>query len=199
MQTYNIVTNNNQHHITQLLSDCFGSRTMGKALKQLLFWAPKAKRTDGLLYKSAREMAQETGLSPYQLDRAMRNLRELDLIDWSVKRANGSPTRHYWVKYQNLRNFLLNADLAVLLNGFGKIANFITELISNNIKRHIKDNVVVEKIKKLRSKHVDHGERSKPKPSPVEKRVKTRNQQPINTKSTFDELTDRSWAEGLLG
>lgn len=67
-----------------------------RILSQLLEWLPRAKREDGLVYKSGADWQAETGISEGQLKTRKGNgsLAELGIY-WDVKRANKIPHSHY--------------------------------------------------------------------------------------------------------
>jgi hypothetical protein len=60
----------------------------------LMRWFPRAKRADGAVYKSARELACETVSSESSVNRAIPVLREIG-FDTFLKKANGAPTNHF--------------------------------------------------------------------------------------------------------
>jgi len=86
-----------------LMKAMFGLKaTAIKIFKCLLCWMPHAKRFDGGVYKSAIQLAEETASSTASVDRAQPHLKTIG-FDVVVRKANGSPTRHY---YLNLERFL---------------------------------------------------------------------------------------------
>jgi len=50
---------------------------------------------DGFIYKSAKEWNEETGLTPYAVNKARKKLQAIGMLETKKKRANGSPTIHY--------------------------------------------------------------------------------------------------------
>lgn len=86
-----------------------GSAANALVLGQLIFWihadagrrahAPAPDR--GILglhvFKSARELAAETGLSASQVERAIATLRQLGIIATKVHKFRGSPTNAVWL------------------------------------------------------------------------------------------------------
>ena len=67
-----------------------------RILAQLFDWMPRAKREDGLVYKSGSDWQAETGISEGQIKTRKQNgaLAELG-ITWDVMRANKIPHSHY--------------------------------------------------------------------------------------------------------
>lgn len=76
-------------------------------LNQLVFWSDKSKRTDGFFYKTYGEWQEEIYLSEYQIRRSIKKLKELNLVETKLKKANGSPTLHYRVLMNNLSDLIL--------------------------------------------------------------------------------------------
>jgi hypothetical protein len=63
--------------------------------QQLYYWRDKGKRDDGWIYKSVKEIEEETTLTRKQQDRIRKNLLEKGWIEAKKKMANGAPTYHY--------------------------------------------------------------------------------------------------------
>lgn len=76
-------------------------------LNQMIFWSDKTKRKDGYFYKTYSEWEEETGLTEYQVRRATNKLKALGLVDTKLKKANGSPTVHYHIKYEEVSDSIL--------------------------------------------------------------------------------------------
>lgn len=87
--------------------------TLGAAaailLAQLVFWAGKGKFGDGWVYKSARELRQETGLSASAQATARRVLIAHGLMRECLRGA--PPTLHFQLDYDAVRSLLLSAAL----------------------------------------------------------------------------------------
>lgn len=69
--------------------------TAGMVLYRMLEWLPFSKREDGGIWKSDRDWACELGLTYTQMKRVRRKLK--GVVTCEVKRAQGSPTYHYWL------------------------------------------------------------------------------------------------------
>ena len=86
-------------------------------LNQLVFWSDKSKRTDGFFYKTYGEWHEEIHLSEYQVRRSIKKLKELNIVETKLKKANGSPTLHYRVLMNNLSDLILkNVQNGILRN-----------------------------------------------------------------------------------
>lgn len=82
-------------HLDGLMRELFGRKAVAiKVFWRLLRWMPYSKRADGAVYKSARELAQETASSEVSVARA-KPLLEAVGFDVFLKKANGAPTNHY--------------------------------------------------------------------------------------------------------
>lgn len=86
-------------------------------LNQLVFWSDKSKQTDGFFYKTYGEWYEEICLSEYQVRRSVKKLKELNIVETKLKKANGSPTLHYRVLMNNLSDLILkNVQNGILRN-----------------------------------------------------------------------------------
>lgn len=63
--------------------------------QQLYYWSDKGKRDDGWIYKSVKEIEEETTLSRFQQDRSRKLLIKKGYLEAKKKMANGAPTYHY--------------------------------------------------------------------------------------------------------
>lgn len=63
--------------------------------QQLYFWSNKGKRDDGFIYKSRRDIEEETYLTSMQQRLACNKLRAKGWIETKKLRADGAPTLHY--------------------------------------------------------------------------------------------------------
>ena len=63
--------------------------------QQLCHWQQYAKRSDGFIYKSAKELSEETTIGSRSIHRIRERLVELGLIEVKKEMANKSATYHY--------------------------------------------------------------------------------------------------------
>jgi len=85
-------------------------------LHQLLYWSDRAKRKDGLVYKSSVEGQKELDVK----DHTVRKVNKLPYIETVVHRANGHPSTHYCVWIIALKEALfdlMQMDLLKSTNG----------------------------------------------------------------------------------
>ena len=112
--------------IPEVLIKFFKSMPLAAVFKQLFFWSDKGLDSDGWVYKTAKELAEECCLSKDQVDRSMSKLSKLGVIEFKLKKANGAPTRHYRVNHGLFIKLALQGaeymDLAESLNGNSGIA-----------------------------------------------------------------------------
>lgn len=82
-------------HMDALMRALFGNKaSVIKLCKRLLRWLPHSKRADGAVYKSARQLAEETACSPKSVTRARKSLEAIG-FEVFLKKAEGAPTNHY--------------------------------------------------------------------------------------------------------
>ncbi|MGG3233226.1 DnaD domain protein [Priestia flexa] len=75
--------------------DFTGDLESGLFLSQVIYWADRAKRTDGFFYKTDDEWNDEIKLTKYGVRKSRKKLEELGILETKVKKANGNPTVHY--------------------------------------------------------------------------------------------------------
>lgn len=76
-------------------------------LNQLIFWSDKSKRKDGYFYKKYDEWHDELLLSDYQIRRITKKLEELNFITTALKKANGTPTKHYKINMNEIQKAIM--------------------------------------------------------------------------------------------
>lgn len=76
-------------------------------LNQLIFWSDKSKRTDGYFYKKYDEWHDELLLSDYQIRRITKKLEEMNFITTALKKANGTPTKHYKINMEEIEKAIM--------------------------------------------------------------------------------------------
>lgn len=86
------------------IAKAVGSVKAGILVSQLLYWTPKAAKHDGWIYKSQKELYEETGLSRCEQETARDKLKQAGLLDEVRK---GIPARlHYKVNMARLCGLL---------------------------------------------------------------------------------------------
>lgn len=63
--------------------------------QQILYWSDKGSREDGYIYKTVKEIEEETTLTKKQQSRIRKKLIKLGWLEVKKKKANGAPTLHY--------------------------------------------------------------------------------------------------------
>lgn len=81
-------------NIEPLYRFLFGPASVRVIFFRLIYWMPKTKREDGKVYKSANQLAYETGYSARTVERARLSLKALG-FETHIHKANGTPTNHY--------------------------------------------------------------------------------------------------------
>jgi hypothetical protein len=75
-------------------------------IAQLVYWCDRATRSDGFVFKSARDWYDEVGATRY----AVQKFKKLPFVFTKIVRANGSPTTHYRIDMDKLAQALLGND-----------------------------------------------------------------------------------------
>lgn len=75
-------------------------------LSQVIYWSDKGSRTDGWFYKSDKEWCHELSLSEYECKKSRDKLSSLGLLIVEKKKANGVPTMHYKIQWDNLSKWV---------------------------------------------------------------------------------------------
>ena len=76
-------------------------------LNQMVYWSDRTKRNDGYFYKSYKEWEEELHLSKYQVRRSTDKLKELNIVETALKKANGAPTLHYKIDLNTLQDWIV--------------------------------------------------------------------------------------------
>jgi hypothetical protein len=130
----------NQNEIYQLISSITGQKniltiprefinytgdiTSALLLNQLLYWTPKSN--DGWIYKTYQDWESEIGFSEYKIRKASESLKNLELLETKIKKANGNPTVHYrlntdkflkgFLNFLNQRNLSIDTEKSLQTN-----------------------------------------------------------------------------------
>lgn len=87
--------------------EMLGDLNTAALLNQIIFWSDKTSRKDGFFYKTYKDWEEELTLSEYQVRNSVKKLKEKNLVETKLKRANGSPTLHYRLDYKVLQDSIL--------------------------------------------------------------------------------------------
>jgi len=85
----------------------FGSIEKALYIQQLCYWSDKGSRDDGFIYKTKKEIEDETTLSPYQQDNCRKHFERLGILETKLLKAKGVPTLHYRVNFGRLQKVML--------------------------------------------------------------------------------------------
>lgn len=104
--------------------------------QQMYFWSDKGGRVDGFVYKSAKEIEDETCLTEKQQRLARKKLVDMGWLETKKLKANGAPTHHYKCLMEmhtvlaksQLEMAKGQMDTAERPNGTSKKASSITEI-----------------------------------------------------------------------
>jgi len=83
---------------------CFGGINNAIYLQQLIYWSDKGKREDGYIYKTKRELEEETTLTREQQDKCRKYFEGKGLLTTRLLKADGAPTLHYKVNLEITEN-----------------------------------------------------------------------------------------------
>ncbi len=86
-----------------LLAKLTGSVKAGLLLSQLLYWWGKGQDPESI-YKTIKEIKDETALSRSEQDGAIKKIKELDLMEVELKGI--PPTRHFKLNLQKISNLI---------------------------------------------------------------------------------------------
>ena len=84
-----------------------GDLTTAVLLNQIVFYSDKSKRTDGYFYKSYKEWEEDICLTERQVRHSVNKLKEKNVLETKLMKANGSPTVHYKLDYDKLVESIL--------------------------------------------------------------------------------------------
>ncbi|MEK4024447.1 DnaD domain-containing protein [Sporosarcina sp. FSL W7-1283] len=93
--------------IPKLYIELTGSLPEAILLNQIVFYSDKSSRKDGFFYKKYEEWAEEICLTERQVRHATKKLKEKQLIETKLLKANGAPTVHYKLLFDNLVKWIL--------------------------------------------------------------------------------------------
>lgn len=89
------------------LARIFGSPNAAILFQQIHYWMDKGSREDGFIYKTKKEIEEETALNRYQQDKARKKLEEIGVLEVEKKKVNGAPTLHYRIDYGKVEGQLM--------------------------------------------------------------------------------------------
>jgi DnaD/phage-associated family protein len=117
--------------VPKLFVKITGDMTQAVVLSQCLYWSDRTARTDGYFYKTAKEFADDLGISERQLRYAVEKLEESGFISTVIHRAKGAPTTHYKVNNDFVTESILQIcqiEITNSVNPSDIIVNSLTEI-----------------------------------------------------------------------
>jgi hypothetical protein len=91
-----------------VLSKVLGGIEETLFFQQINFWSDKGEKGNGIVYKTAKEIEDETGLTPRVQARVKKNLVKLGVLRTWVEQVRGVPTCHYQIDYDRLQKRVLH-------------------------------------------------------------------------------------------
>ena len=97
------------------LARAFGGIHEAIFWQQIYYWSDKTKNKDGWVYKSKKEIEEETTITKRQQDRVRESLVKLGVLELKIKKANNAPTLHYRVNIKKVEELLLRLSQNVII------------------------------------------------------------------------------------
>ncbi|ARK25978.1 hypothetical protein SporoP37_15735 [Sporosarcina sp. P37] len=126
--------------IPKLYIELTGSLAEAILLNQIVFYSDKSSRTDGYFYKKYEEWAEEICLTERQVRHATKKLKEKELIETKLLKANGAPTVHYKLRFDNLVNWILTKGKNGILHNVGMDSDKTSETLTESTTESTTDN-----------------------------------------------------------
>lgn len=122
--------------IPKLYIELTGDLVESILLNQIVFYSDKSKREDGYFYKSYKEWTEELSLTERQVRYAAKKLIAKGLIETKVLKANGNPTVHYRLRFDNLLAWIMTKSNVGSLQSVGNVpydlSESLTEITTEN-------------------------------------------------------------------
>jgi hypothetical protein len=107
-----------------------GDLTTAVLLNQIVFYSDKSKRTDGYFYKSYKEWEEDICLTERQVRHSVNKLKEKNVLETKLMKANGSPTVHYKLDYDKLVESILTLCQNPILQNVSIQSNNMSESLT---------------------------------------------------------------------
>lgn len=122
--------------IPKLYIEMTGDLAESVLLNQIVFYSDKSKRNDGFFYKTYDDWSKEVCLTERQVRYSAKKLIDKGLIETKVLKANGSPTVHYKLRFDNLVNWIVtncqDGNLQNVGNDTDNLSGSLTESTTEN-------------------------------------------------------------------
>lgn len=122
--------------IPKLFIEITGDLAESILLNQIVFYSDKSKRADGFFYKTYKDWSAEICLTERQVRYSTKKLVAKGLIETKLIKANGFPTVHYKLRFDNLVKWILtNCSIGILQNvgmDTDNLSESLTEITTEN-------------------------------------------------------------------
>ncbi|MEK3955400.1 conserved phage C-terminal domain-containing protein [Psychrobacillus sp. FSL K6-1464] len=126
--------------IPKLYIEMTGDLAESVLLNQIVFYSDKSKRNDGYFYKTYEDWSKEVCLTERQVRYSAKKLIEKGLIETKVLKANGSPTVHYKLCFDNLVSWIVtnckDGNLQSVTNDTDNLSESLTEITTEITTDH---------------------------------------------------------------
>lgn len=127
--------------IPKIYIELTGDLAESVLLNQIVFYSDKSHRNDGFFYKSYKEWAEEVCLTERQVRHATKKLREKGIIETKVMKANGAPTVHYKLLFDNLVNWIMTKGKNGNLQNVSLVSDKKLETLTDDYTDNTTDNI----------------------------------------------------------
>ncbi len=131
--------------IPKLYIDLTGNLAEAILLNQIVFYSDKSNRKDGFFYKTHEQWAEEICLTERQVRHATKKLKEKNLIETKLLKANGAPTVHYKLLFDNLVKWILTKCKNGNLHNVGMDSDKTSVTLTESTTESTTDKEVVDK------------------------------------------------------
>jgi len=111
-----------------------GDANSALMLSQLMYWSERTTNPDGWVFKSLPDWKRELNLNRRTLEHARLRLKQLGLIETSLKQAYRSPTTHYRVCREALEHRIASMTAPHLAQSANFVCTNQTDGIAQNVQ-----------------------------------------------------------------
>ena len=124
MSILNLIASEGFITVNKTLIKLFGLEAaliLGELAGEEMYWEHTGKSEDGFFYSTAENLEENTGLTRYQQDKAIKKLEQAGILDTVVK---GMPaTKHFKFNQERIFEIIAAPDLKNLKTSFEEICN----------------------------------------------------------------------------
>jgi hypothetical protein len=134
-----------------------GDLTTAVLLNQIVFYSDKSKRTDGFFYKTYKEWEDDVCLTERQVRHSVNKLKDKGVLETKLMKANGSPTVHYKLKYDELvESILTKCKNPILQNVSIQSDNKSESLTENTTETTTKKDIYIQYAEFVKMKETEY-------------------------------------------